>query len=535
MLLSGVQTMATAEEGYTQCAPGETNEWGWVMPQETITFSHFYTNTTKNPDKDAEDLQALIDYIYLHFNVKIERRVADSKPQETLNLLLAAGDYPDVIAGLDQVAFGKWKEQGRIIDLTPYMDTVGQNIKTAIGENYGRYLDENGALYYLPNGYGGDTYPWFSASIRYDQYLEMGQPQITTMDEYYEYLKALVAKYPTNANGQKTYALSWNDQERLDEVAGFWGIKDGYKENEDHTLTHWLNTDEGLQMTQYFNRFYRDGLMDPDAFINKYDDWKMKFSSERILGHIGQWFEVDDAGYQIWQRTNSDWTEDMRFVPINIKAADAPAAYLAPKDTLGWEERTVITDACKNPEDVLRFIDFTTSPMGVRLVSWGVPNTPDSAWNYLGNGEWNFNETFKQQVQDGTFDYAKYLTMGGESLWFSINMLPFPDDPTNMCWINQCFPDKWKQYMNEQLGGTLFDNTARRVLFEPENPLTVAQQRIEDTIATGWAKAVMSKTAEECETNFMALRSKCNELGLHEIEQYRTEEFQKNLAAWGQN
>ncbi len=534
LMLAGIPFAATAEEGYTQCAPGETNEWGWVMPMETITFSHFYTNTTKNPDKDAEDLQGLLDYIYLHFNVKIERRVADSKPKETLNLLLAANDYPDVIAGLDEVAFSKWKEQGRIQDLSPYMDKVGQNIISCIGENYGRYLDENGELYYLPNGYGGDAYPWFSASIRYDQWLEMGSPELTTMDDYYEYLKALLEKYPTNANGQKNYALSWNDQERLDEVAGFWGIKDGYQENEDHTLTHWLNTDAGLEMTKYFNRFYREGMFDPDAFINKYDDWKMKFSGERVLGHIGQWFEVDDAGYQVWQQTNPDWNDNMRFVPVNVKSENAAQAYLAPKDTLGWEERTVITDVCKNPEEVLRFLDFTSSPMGMRLVSWGVPNTPDSAWNYAGNGEWSFNEAFAQQVEAGTFDYAKYLTLGGESLWFTINMQPFADDPTCMCWINQCFPDKWKQLMDEQLGGTLFDNTARRVLFEPDNPLTVAQQRVEDAISTGWAKAVMSKTEEECEANFAALRDKANELGLKDIEQYRTEEYQKNLASWGQ-
>lgn len=531
LVLSFTPASLAEGNGY---GPGETNEWGWVMPQETIEFSFFFTNTGKNPNKYTDDVQPLLDYIYDNFNVKINCRVADSKPQETLNLLLAAGDYPDVIAGLDQVAYGKWKEQERLVELTPYMDQVGENIKASLGDDYTRYLDEDGKLFYLPNGYGGDMYPWFCATVRLDQYEEMGSPEIQTMEDYYEYLKALVEKHPENERGEKTYALSWNDNNRLDVIAGFWGIKDGYKESEDHRLTHWINTDEGLQMTLYFNRFYREGLMDPDAFINKYDDWKMKFSNERIFGHIGQWFEVEESGYQIWQKTNENWTDEMRFVPVDIKADGVDQACLAPKDTLGWVERTVITDKCANPSEVLRFIDFTTSPMGIRLVSWGVPNTPDSAWNYEGGDQWSFNETFKASVENGTFDYPKYLTLGGESLWFSVDMRPFRDDPGSMCWINQCFPDRWKKLWFDVLDDTLFDNTARRIAFEPDNPLTVAKQRVDDAIDTGWVKAVMCKSEEECEKVFMELREKVNGLGLHDIEQYRTDELIKNLTAWGQ-
>ena len=71
----------------------------------------------------------------------------------------------------------------------------------------------------------------------------------------------------------------------MNNVLGIWGLKDGYKEDADHNLTHWLNTSEGLEAVKYYNRFYLEGLMDPDSFLNKFDDWKLKFSNDRYRAY----------------------------------------------------------------------------------------------------------------------------------------------------------------------------------------------------------------------------------------------------------
>lgn len=98
------------------------------------------------------------------------------------------------------------------------------------------------------------------------------------------------------------------------DVAGVWELKAGYKEDDNHKLTHWVNTPEGKEFTAYYNQVHRDGLFDPDAFSNKYDDWKSKFSNQRIIGHIGPWWQSWNAGHEVWQKTDDNWIKKQRFV-----------------------------------------------------------------------------------------------------------------------------------------------------------------------------------------------------------------------------
>lgn len=510
----------------------KVNEYGWAVPEKTLEITAYQADKS-NPDTVAKNTELINQYLLEKFNVKINKTQLDIDPNEKLNLMLASNDYLDVIIAMNDDNLSKWKSQGKIQELTPYVDEVGSDIKTALGDTYKRYLDENGKLYGIPRGWGLLPLPDRSAHIRWDWYNEMGSPKIETPDDYYTVLKKMLEQHSRNSKGEKAYAISWNENCNIETIAAIWGLKDGYKEAADHNLTHWLNTPEGLEFTKYFNRFYREGMLDPDAFINKFDDWKTKFSNERIMGHIGNWWESWNAGHEVWQKSDPNWKEDQRYVQIKIKAPQAENAYLAPKDTFGWNY-TVITDKCKDAVEIMKFINFTMTPIGTRLVSWGVPNTADSNWKYDGDGKWSFDETAKQSLLSGNYDYTKHDLLGGSQFWFGVQQSPLPDDNTSVCWYDQNFnqDSKWKKMFNDNLKGTIWDSTARRITFTPENPLTPVKQQIEDSIKTGWAKAVLSKTEEDCTANFNELRDKMNKAGLHDIEKFRTEEYKKNLEAW---
>ena len=513
------------------------NEYGWLVPEETLTISYFDARDSYNSTKISKNMELLNEFLLEEFNVEIKKLVDDLNPKERLNMMLAAGDYPDVIAGLDGDARTKWIEQKRIIELTPYMDTVGNDIKSIVGDTYGFYLNDNKQLWAIPNGFGADAYPYYTATYRLDLYKEMGSPKIETTDEYFEFLKALVKKYPVNSKNEKTYALSWHEKMQLNLVSGFWGLKDGYQEDIDHNLTHWLNTEQGLKMVKYLNRFYREGLLDPDSFINKQEDWEIKMNNQRVFGHLGAWYEVMFfVGHSIWKNVLPEWQEEMRFIPFSIKDENAEAAYTAPKNILGWEERTVITDKCKNPEDVMRFINFLTTPAGLRIASWGVPNRPDSLWFYNGqDGSWSFNENQVQKVIDGTYNKEIADDLGAEMLFLAIPMSPFPDDNTSVCWFEQNFPeaDRWMALLYEYTSDTVFDNTARSVVFESDNPMLVIKTRVEDGIKSGFAKAVMSETEKKCEESFNKLQSDMNAIGLHDLEKFLTSEYKSKLILMG--
>ncbi|MFF2909830.1 sugar ABC transporter substrate-binding protein [Paenibacillus sp. NPDC057934] len=522
---------AASEGDSTTPAVEKVNEFGWKLPQKT-TQIHFFQAEKGNPDKINKKQAAFHDYLLKEFNVDMQRSSLDVDPKEKLNLMLVSGDYPEVIAAMDESQISQWKAQGKIIDLAPLVDKYGPNLKKELGSRYETYLDADGKLWGLPRGWGYLPIPDFTAHIRWDWYQEIGAPEIKTPDDYYNVLKQIVAKHPTNAKGEKNYALSWNSDVRIDSALGFWGLKDGYKEDGDHNLTHWLNTAEGKEGLLYYNRFFREGLMDPDAFINKFDDWKIKFSNERIAGHIGPWWQSWNAGHEIWQKTDPDYKEDKRFVQMAFKAPDAEKAYLSAKNTHGWNY-TVVTDKAKNAEEIIKFLDFTVSPIGTRLMGWGIPNLPESYWNYEGDGKWSFNETQKQTLLDGKLDFEKTETANGSnSFWLAYPQGLLSDDNKSTAWFDQNFiaDEKWKKLMNDNVKDTIYDNTEQRVSFTNENPLTIKNQQVEDLIKTGFVKVIMSQSEDEASRNFDELRDKANKLGLKDLEQYRTEEYKKNLA-----
>jgi putative aldouronate transport system substrate-binding protein len=221
----------------------------------------------------------------------LKKSMYDIDPKEKLNLMLVSGDYTPVIVAMDSDNMTKWQAQGKLIDLAPLVEKYAPGIKKELGDKYNTYLDKDGHLWGLPRGWGYLPIPDNSAHIRLDWYTKMGSPKIETPDDYYNVIKKMVEAHPTNAKGEKVYALSWNDQVKIEQIMGIWGLKDGYKEDNANNLTHWVNTPEGLEAVQYYNKFFREGLLDPEAFLNKYDDWKVKFTSERIVGHIGPWWQ----------------------------------------------------------------------------------------------------------------------------------------------------------------------------------------------------------------------------------------------------
>ena len=77
-------------------------------------------------------------------------------------------------------------------------------------------------------------------------------------------------------------------------------------------FTHWINTDEGLEIAKYINRFYREGMIDPDYANNQFEDWEAKVANNRILGHLGT-CRHEVAGHE---RAGVSWGDDV--IPISV-------------------------------------------------------------------------------------------------------------------------------------------------------------------------------------------------------------------------
>ena len=65
----------------------------------------------------------------------------------------------------------------------------------------------------------------------------------------------------------------------------------------------------------------------------------------------------------------------------------------------------------------MRWFDFENSDLGTKLLGYGVPNQPDSIWDFNEEtGEATFRADKVEQITSATptFDFEPYMKLGGE-------------------------------------------------------------------------------------------------------------------------
>lgn len=517
----------------------KANQYGWEVPDTTIVINHYAGQDS--PDAVAGRNKIFTQYMLDVFNVKLNKIVYDNDVGERLNLMLASNDYPEVIDCLSPSQAQQWIEQGKAVNLKALIDTYAPNLTKRLGTMMKRFVDAKGQVFALPNQWGILNITDCAPEIRWDWWREIGSPKIQTPDDYYNVLKAMVAKHPANDKGEKTYALCFiKDRQSYTIIGAMWGLKKGWKDT-NGTLTFFLNTPEGLALTRYMNRYYRDGLLDPDSFVVTLDDWRIKIANQRLAGHVGDWWIVL-ASDDFWPQSikNFDTRYD-RYTHINVKTPGVAASTFNPKDANGYY-RTIITDKATDAAGIMKWLNFEATDIGIKLLGWGVPtndvpkyNKDENygAWYYDGGGKWHFDEARKALLLANKINYDKLTALGGGEQPLAL-FQGFGSDGTTF-WYDQNFNNdvEWKKIMNTNMRESMFDFSAfYAITLTPDNPLSVSWQRGQDLVNTQWVQAVMAKTDADCVAAYNALVKAADNAGLKDVEKYYSDNYKATLAAW---
>ncbi|MFD0696734.1 ABC transporter substrate-binding protein [Paenibacillus sp. GCM10027628] len=214
--------------------------------------------------------------------------VPDKSLDDRKKLMLASGDYPEVIlqGSLTKDEQMKYGKQGVFIPLNSLIDQYAPNIKKAMADLpylKGSMTTPDGNIYAIPQV--NECYHCnFANKMWINQAwldkLNLKMP--TTTDEFYEVMKSFKEKDP-NGNGKKDEIpltgseFMWGggietflmnafiiDDHQDKDSASFLMVKDG---NVDFAA----NKPEWKQGLQYMNKLYKEGLLDPAAFTQKDD------------------------------------------------------------------------------------------------------------------------------------------------------------------------------------------------------------------------------------------------------------------------
>jgi putative aldouronate transport system substrate-binding protein len=161
-----------------------------------------------------------------------------------------------------------------------------------------------------PTAYSQDVI-YSSPMLRWDLYKELGMPEIKDLDGLLDVLEAMKNAHPTNADGDPAYPFSlWADWDGGDGMMGianvvqlttWYGekIKGSVITKPDYTYTPLTDKSATYyKITNFLNKAFRKGLVDPDSGTQNWDAACAKMSSGQVYllwysWQVGFWNSTD--------------------------------------------------------------------------------------------------------------------------------------------------------------------------------------------------------------------------------------------------
>lgn len=314
---------------------------------------------------------------------------------QKFSILVAGGELPDIIytnPAQQNTASNNLITSGQIIALDDLVDEYGENIKANFPDRleFSKQFASNGEdkIYYLPvRAYEADKeHPNISYSIenlgleiRWDIYQAIGCPEISTTDDFLNVLKQMqdYARENDMADGKQVYAISgWSDWglwpwwlANVREMGYLDLANDTIFKYEDQSVEGVFTSDAFWDSLSFYNKAYNMGIVDPEAFTMKNDQFWEKCQNGQTLMAYASW-QSENINKAFLSNGHEDWS--FQKVPndgyeyiYGIVTTNAPLG-------LGVEYANAITTNCEHPEKAMELLDFFNSEEGARLLYSGV-------------------------------------------------------------------------------------------------------------------------------------------------------------------
>lgn len=358
-----------------------------------VTVGLHHSEFVKDKWQDSNELKLLEEQL----GIKLDFQYYDT---DQYALLMAGGELPDIMTcGPDYIS--TVLTNGWALNLNDYMDQM-PNLSSEIYEasnELSRILlgGEEKGLYFLPPGIGpesggcDDGTSW-GIRVRWDLYKELGMPEINNMDDFIQVIKDMQALYPVNENGEQVYGIgTWNTFSRwyqtgcmLMESGGLnpwiWGGSMYMSSWSDTTLYNgYTDMDHSAYWTamKFFNKCWREGLLDPDSFIMTGPELQAKYAANRYVA------AVPYEGTQIYSEAQKKDPDTL----MGIVSIPSPAAFVfADKLMLTGNmpsDNIYVNAKGNNIENALKVIDFFHDPDVIRTCYNGRKGVD---WDYDENG-----------------------------------------------------------------------------------------------------------------------------------------------------
>lgn len=347
---------------------GNMYKQGLPVVKDKVTLKMYSTKDPRMLDfNQMEFFKNLEKKTNVHIEWDFEDNAAGGQKK---NLILASGQYPDAFfMGITTSDVAKYQKDGIFIQLDKLIDLYGGNIKAAFEEKplYKKlctYVD--GHIYSL--GSSGEDEGQYNPDqlFIYKPWLDkLGLPVPTTMDEFYNTLKAFKEKDP-NGNGKADEIpfsfMNGNTVRGIHSLFAAFGRSDIVSNDktpdprdhfvvEDGKVVFTADKPEFKNAVIYLHKFFADGLFDKEGFTQ---DVKQYFAK-------GKTDPVTLGSFMLWNAENMTGPDRAKdYAPVTpLKGPDGKQLWTKYNMNSGQITGATfaITKSCKNPEIVMRWVD----------------------------------------------------------------------------------------------------------------------------------------------------------------------------------
>ena len=398
------------------------SEWTWPLAeQKELSIWLWWSNDYADDPNQLYGIQEIEKNTNVHVNWKT---VLNQEAMEKFGLMMASGEYPDILRGADGYYTGGLVQacaDGIIYDLTDlvpqymptYMALVNSSEKlqkdtvTDDGRRVGVYTIASN------NGVIEGERVWGGLSYRGDWLDALGLPEPVTIDDWHTMLKAFKDNYPSCEAPLMIGAASGYDVSNS--FLSAYGVL-GEFYNDNGTVKYGPLEEGYKQWVQLFRDWYAEGLIDPNFISN---DASFMGSGEYLgTGRAG-------AAANIWGFTADvyktyGYTQDEGFflrgatTPV-MNAGDTPQIGFAMSELT--KETLSVTTNCKDVELALRYLDYWFTEEAMWLDSLGIEGD-----SYVANGDGTYSLSQKLYDQVANGDYP---TIGAALNMYTMNTSDF--------------------------------------------------------------------------------------------------------------
>jgi putative aldouronate transport system substrate-binding protein len=433
-----VSTTTTATTAKPTTTEATTTEDPWLnepvskpgefpIVKDPITLTAF-AELTSSEAFDWND-NAFLQWIKEKTNVTI--KITDYGAEDPItkrNVLLSSGEYPEIFLDwyysawscTDLVKYGQ--EDGQVLNLTPMIEKYGFYMKQEMEKQPDYFkvtkaLDGNIYAFNIvrqEDGNFSNSMVWVNTA--WLAKLNMQAP--TTTDEYIQMLRDFKTKDPAGVGSANVIPWTGN-------VIALFGthfmlaytecdmITFGFTRTNNGKVEFAANTPEWREGCKAMYAMNKEGLFDPNAFTNNWDQGIAASSSGKVGVYENQHILCLD-----WQ--NAETYKDFQLLlplkgPKGVQNTSTVSEINYAPCFFG-----AITDACKNPEAAFRVFDLFYSEEATLRKLYGKPG-----W------QWDYNDDPKMLDFNGNMRLIKNLERPADSTitdaeWNNCGLAPGP-------------------------------------------------------------------------------------------------------------